>query len=559
MATLEEILADQIAQRDRMENQAGLDNLIEKMRVQDNKYKPQMVDTGYVDLPADYFDDPKPKAQSRPTPLYTNVQSVKDANPNAIFINSGGPSQNQAQGQVQGQAPTVQGINNQISDSIFEGVRAQMAEISKLGDKPLEQQAGIISLQASVASTSAEIMKKTRELAESQVGLPGLEAALANAERLDRADPLWSQHLVDSPETQKIRMQYEKAQTKALELSKRLVLENPTIQSMNSTLKGFIDVTNANIQKSLGRADLVKDQIDQLALSIPAESVKAITYLVPGVENDPQKAAGVGLTALKTKNSEIAAILSPGFTNDQLLPMVYSGNKAAAQIAPKMHAELTGQNERDARAEITYANNLVNTESEFIASMKKLGVNDPKYTTILSDYTNKTRLQPGKAGIEEAKKYRMLVVKDILDKKRTQDTLQDVTKWTGDISLRSNPDVAVLLDSIQTAKPGPVSLKTLVDQYVNKAPKDQQATRMQFIRESAVSYAEKNNKGLYGNIDLTTLQSQLKISRAFQFTPPPSLMNLPGILVGAYNMYDMFNEDSNQVQAPKNFAIGEIR
>ena len=97
-----------------------------------------------------------------------------------------------------------------------------------------------------VASTSAEIMKKTRELAESQVGLPGIETALANAERLDRADPLWSQHLVDSPETQKIRMQYEKAQTKALELSKRLVLENPTIQSMNSTLNGFINV-NPNI------------------------------------------------------------------------------------------------------------------------------------------------------------------------------------------------------------------------------------------------------------------------------------------------------------------------
>lgn len=539
MATLEEILADQIAQRDRMENQAGLDNLISKISAEDNKYKPQMVDTGYVDLPADYFDDPKPKAQSKPTPLYTNVQSVKDANPNAIFINSGGPSQVQNQGQ----APTVQGINNQLSDSIFEGVRAQMAEISKLGDKPLEQQAGIINLQASVASTSAEIMKKTREIAESQVGLPGLDAALANAERLDRADPLWNQHLVDSPETQKIRMQYEKAQTKALELSKRLVLENPTIQSMNSTLKGFIDVMNANIQKSLGRADLVKDQIDQLVLSIPADSVKAITYLVPGVENDPQKAAGVGLTALKTKNAEVEAILSPGFTNDQLLPMVYSGNKAAAQIAPKMHAELTGQNERDARAEIAYANNLVNTESFFLDSMKTLGANDPKYAKALSEYTQMKLMGLGKAGIEEAKKYRMLVVKDILDKKRTQDTLQDVTKWTGDVSLRSNPDVAVLLDSIQTAKPGPVSLKVLMDQYVNKAPKDQRAAREAFINSAAKSYAEKNNKGLYGNIDMVTLQSHLKLSKS-------SLSSIIGDM--------LFSDPLNRVGQVEDLTPGDI-
>lgn len=509
MATLEEILADQIAQRDRMENQAGLDNLISKITAEDNKYKPQMVNTGYVDLPADYFDDPAPKVKAnKHTPLYTNVQSVKDANLNAIFINSGGPSQNQ------GQVPTVQGINNQLSDSIFEGVRAQMAEISKLGDKPLEQQAGIISLQASVASTSAEIMKKTRELAESQIGLPGIEAALANAERLDRADPLWNQHLVDSPETQKIRMQYERAQTKALELSKRLVLENPTIQSMNSTLNGFINVTNANIQKSLGRADLVKDQVDQLALSIPADSVKAITYLVPDVKNDPQKAAGVGLTALKTKNAEVAAILSPGFTNDQLLPMVYSGNKAAFQIAPKMHAELTGQNERDARAEIAYANNLVNNEGFFLDSMKTLGANDPKYAKALSEYTQMKIMETGKVGEEKKKQLRGMIAGQILDKKRTQDTLQDVTKWTGDVSLRSNPDVAVLLDSIQTAKPGPVSLKVLMDQYVNNAPKELQAARMQEINNAAKSYAEKNNKGLYGNIDLATLQTQLKLSRS---------------------------------------------
>jgi hypothetical protein len=509
MATLEEILADQVAQRDRMENQAGLDNLIEKMRVQDNKYVPKTVDEGFVDLPGDYFDDPKPKVQTKANPLYTNVQSVKDANPNAIFINSGGPAQ-QANTQIQ----PVQQVNNQISDSIFEGVRAQMDSISKLADKPLEQQAGLISLQASVASTSSEIMKKTRELAESQVGLPGLEAALANAERLDRASPEWGQHLVDSNETRVVRQQFEKAQTKALELSRRLVLENPTIQSMEATLKGFMAVTNANIQKRLGRDDKQQEMVEQIALTIPADSVKAISYLVPGVENDPTKAAGVGLVAMKTKNPDVMAILSPNFTNDQLLPLAYSNNKAALQIAPKMHSELTGQNERDAKAEITYAYNLVNTEQFFVDSMKTLAVKDPKYAAVLSDYTKMSLMDTGKIGEEKKKQFRTLVTEQVLNKKRTNDTLNDVDKWNGDITLRSNPEVAVLLDSIQTAKPGPVSVKTLMDEYVNKAPRELKAQRMQFLNDAAKSYAEKNNKGLYGNIDLTTLQSQLKLSRS---------------------------------------------
>lgn len=509
MATLEEILADQVAQRDRMENQAGLDNLIEKMRVQDNKYIPQIVNEGFVDLPGDYFDDPKPKVQTKASPLYTNVQSVKDANPNAIFINSGGPTQQQANAQIQ----PVQQVNNQISDSIFEGVRAQMDSISKQ-ENPLEQQAGLISLQASVASTSAEIMKKTRELAESQVGLPGLEAALANAERLDRASPEWGQHLVDSNETRAVRMQFEKAQTKALELSKRLVLENPTIQSMEATLKGFMAVTNANIQKRLGRDDKQQEMVEQIALTIPADSVKAISYLVPGVENDPTKAAGVGLVAMKTNNPDVMAILSPNFTNDQLLPLAYSNNKAALQIAPKMHAELTGQNERDSKAEITYAYNLVNTEQFFLDSMKTLAVKDPKYAAVLSDYTKMGLMDTGKIGEEKKKQFRTLVTEQVLNKKRTNDTLNDVDKWNGDITLRSNPEVAVLLDSIQTAKPGPVSVKTLMDEYVNKAPREVRAQRMQFLNDAAKSYAEKNNKGLYGSIDLTTLQSHLKLSRS---------------------------------------------
>lgn len=505
MATLEEILADQIAQRDRMENQAGLDNLIEKMRVQDNKYVPKTVDEGFVDLPGDYFDDPKPtpKAQSKPIPLYTNVQSVKDANPNAIFINSGGPAQ---------QAP-VQQVNNQISDSIFEGVRAQMDSISKQ-ENPLEQQAGLISLQASVASTSAEIMKKTRELAESQVGLPGLEAALANAERLDRASPEWGQHLVDSNETRAVRMQFEKAQTKALELSKRLVLENPTIQSMEATLKGFMAVTNANIQKRLGREDIREQQIEQLTLTIPADSVKAISYSNPLVQNDPEKAAAVKLLAMKAGDEEVKAILSPGFSNKQLLPMAYDNNRTALKIAPKMHSEMTGQNERDAEAEITYAYNLVNTEQFFVDSMKTLAVKDPKYAAVINDYTKLGLADTGKIGEEKKRQFRTLVTEQVLNKKRTNDTLNDVDKWNGDITLRSNPEVAVLLDSIQTAKPGPVSVKTLMDEYVNKAPRELKAQRMQFLNDAAKSYAEKNNKGLYGNIDLTTLQSHLKLSRS---------------------------------------------
>lgn len=508
MATLEEILADQVAQHEQVTNQQGLDALVNKLISQEDKQPQNIVDIPTVMYPQELEQAPKVKASNKPVPLYTNVPSVKEANPDAIFINDGRSLES-------GGAPvTIRNANTQLSDNIFEGVRAQMDVISKQ-ESPLEQQAGIINLRASVAATSAELMKQTRLMAESQVGLPGLESALTEAERLDRASPEWNNHLVDSNETRGVRLQYERAQSKAIELSKRLVLENPTIQSMNSTVNSFLAVTEANIQKSLGKADVLEAQVDQLALSIPADSVKAISYLVPGVANDPKKAAGIGLTAMKAKNPDVLAILNPGFTTNQLMPMAMAGNRSALQISSKMHSDVTKKSERDTEAEITYAYNLVNNEQFFKDNLGTLKVKDPKYAKYLSEYTQMGLMEKGKTGDENKKSFRTIIAGHILDKKRTQEAINDIDTWNGDIALRANPEVAATIDQIQTAKPGKVSLKDLVNAYVTKAPKDQRAVRMQHITDAAKSYAERNNKGLYGQIDIVAFQTQLTLSKAW--------------------------------------------
>ena len=52
-----------------------------------------------------------------------------------------------------------------------------------------------------------------------------------------------------------------------------------------------------------------------------------------------------------------------------------------------------------------------------------------------------------------------------------------------------------------------------MSQYVGKAPKEQQANRLDEIRSAMNSYVEKNNKGLYGNIDITTMNNKLRVSQ----------------------------------------------
>ena len=202
----------------------------------------------------------------------------------------------------------------EYSNSLFAGIREKMDLIGKETD-PLKKESAISALKGSIAETGALLSQQTRILAEQETGLPQLQAALKRAEQLDRADPLWNQHLVDSKETQGIRNQVAKAQEKALQLAKRMVSENPTIMGMTATIDTFLKNQEALVRQDLSREEKRKDLVDQEMLTLGTDTAKYISYLYPEVGGDVRKAAEIKLSSRTDPNKkELAPILSTGFT-----------------------------------------------------------------------------------------------------------------------------------------------------------------------------------------------------------------------------------------------------
>lgn len=462
-----------------------------------NSYSaPELIDT----LPV------KRAGQDKAGTLYTNVPSVAAANPKAVFIDNVAPP-------IESNKVKVGDVQTQLTSDIFSGLQAQMDAIGKESD-PLKKDAAISNLKGSVASTSSTLMKETRILAEQQAGLPKLMEDLANAEKLDRADPLWNQHLVDSRETQRIRIEVERAQEKSGALTKRLLAENPTLAGMSARLDGFIKNQEALIRSDLNRTDKREDLINQEELSLGPDTAKYLTYLYPEVQGDTRKAAELKLLARTDPNKkELGPLFSPSFTEDSILPLSFMGNKPAQAIAVKLQSEKTGDPIDKVKAELSTANRFVSDEAFFVEQMKQLGNTDPAFRDIASKYSLNL-LQPKTKESERQKfEQRLNLVDAWATKQKTSKALGDVESWSGDLGLKANPEISASIDKIKTLQPGkPVSLELLIADYVAKAPKDQQAVKLDALKVAMNSHIEKTNKGLIGKLDAIGMNQRLKVA-----------------------------------------------
>lgn len=453
-----------------------------------------------------FIGDPPVKPSESSSPLITNDPTLTNANGEATRIPQAAP-------RVIQRPPTFTDYTN----SLFQGIRSQMDQIGKETD-PLKKDSAISALKGSIAETGAILSQQTRILAEQQTGLPQLQAALRRAEQLDRADPLWNQHLVDSRETQRIRQQVEQAHGKSLQLAKQMINENPTIQGMTATLDSFLKNQEALVRSDLNREEKRRDLVEQEMLTLGDDTAKYLSYLYPEVNGDVRKAAEVKLSARTDPNKkELAPILSTGFTEDQLLPLAFMGNKPAQHIAVKAQAEKVGQDVESVKKELSTANKFVNDEGFFIQQMQELSTSDPLYKQILTEYT-KNNMLGGKG--KEAEKQKMMQRAGLVDqwitKKKTDVVLNNVESWNGFVNLKANPDIAASIDKIKTLNPGkPVSTDMLIGDYVLTAPKEQQAQRLDQIKLSLKSTIENSKKGLYGHLDEVALMNKLKISQGF--------------------------------------------
>ena len=429
-------------------------------------------------------------------------------------VNPGLWAKMQAEQAAAAQVTTEFGINT------FKGIEAQMDLISKEPD-PIKRQKALSDLQVQVAQTASGLAKDTRILAEQQSGFTALQAQLKASEARDRAHPEWQSHLTDSRETLALRKQAMAAQASSAGLSNRLLKENPLIAGMTAKIGNFLKTEQARVSKDLVASDNIARAIEAEKMTISDDTAKYLTYLNPKINNDPAEAAKLKLSLKadpmkKNLIAELAPFYDPAFKESDILPLAISGNDAAVKIATNVQAEKTGADPRKTEEDIKLAQRFVRDPAYFIEQMKPLAVKDKALAELLQSQspTGAAILDKGKEAEARRMMQRASLVDAWMTARKTNIATNNVESWNGDKTLRSSPGIAQAIDEIKTIQPGkPISLDTLVGQYVAKAPKELQADRLDEIRSAMNSYIEKNNKGLYGNIDITTMNNKLRVSQ----------------------------------------------
>ena len=401
----------------------------------------------------------------------------------------------------------------------FKNIEAQMDLISQEKD-PVARQKALSDLQVQVAETAANLAKDTRLMAEQQSGLTAAKTALAASEARDRAHPDWNLHLSDSRETLALRKQVAQASAMSGSLTNRLLKENPLIAGMTAKINNFFKTEQSRVSKELVASDNIDRAIEAEKMTISDDTAKYLTYLNPKINNDPAEAAKLKL-ALKADPmkkaliAELAPFYDPAFKESDILPLAIQGNNAAVKILVKVQQEKTGADPAKTEEDIKLAQRFVRDPQFFTEQMKPLAVKDPQLAELLKAQTTGSFLDKGK----EAEQRRLMQRAGLLDawmsSRKTNIAVNNIESWNGDKTLRASPELADTIDKIKTLQPNKsISLSTLVDQYVSQAPKELQADRMAQIKEAMISNVEKNNKGLYGNIDLITMNNKLKISQS---------------------------------------------
>lgn len=436
----------------------------------------------------------------------------------------------QAEAKARAEAPTL--AAQQITRELDSKMTAILAE-----KDPLKQQAMIGELRTSAAISATEITKSMRVLAEDKAGIAKIQQQLLRQQQLDAMDPMLAQRGISSPITQRLTKDLIAAKQSVKDLTKQMIAENPTLAALDSKLKNFLSVHERNIARSLERDDKERDKLEAFAGIITPEAVKYLQYFFPDVvdaQSAAKKAQIMGKNATWRKEWDV--ILNPAFTDRDLLPMAAQGSKAAQIILTRQEMEKTGQSEAQVKAEAAKFMQIIGNDASAAAALKELPAsfsrkNEWSKSLLMLSTQHDKESQGQKAML------RYNIATEYMKASRMTSAFKDVESWGGDLNIRSNPEAAAAIDRLKTTTgKTTVDIDSFIGEFVTRAPKEQQAERMDFVKKAAQSYAKRYEQATFGPVDLVTLNNRLQAKVALSSTIFGTINKITGEL--PYMIYD---------------------
>lgn len=240
--------------------------------------------------------------------------------------------------------------------------RASMQAIQAEQD-PVTRAQMFADLQTQAATFKSTLWANSLKAAEQKLGIPELEATLAQNEQLDRSDSKWQQFQSDSPITARIRQQLLRQRAVADDEAKRSLQGNVTLASMDSQIAAATNVFN-RMEKQQDLRDTKeaakqdrKDQFEfQRQYTEQQQDQDMLQQTSPEMLNrmpliDPSFAgkSPIDLARYINKGVRDAATKEALLAPDEALPelSLIGGNKAAERVLIAKEAERTGKSQEE--------------------------------------------------------------------------------------------------------------------------------------------------------------------------------------------------------------------
>lgn len=391
------------------------------------------------------------------------------------------------------------------------------------GATDIESARGIFSnLQESLVKESNKLENDASLFALNKIGVPKMEAMLAQSEIADRSDPMWYAGIGDSPITAKLRTEVGMARGYADQESKRYLDNNLGYKMLrNNAAQADAEmkrVSNIATRKealadsiSLRRAD--KDEAKQADLEnksqvISVDQLQRIGILLPGelpTENDGTNAKIKALqlyTGNKSKDFR-AAIDAPG---DKLPEMALMGNSFAETLVIRQEATNTGIPESQIKAQLKAAREwMANPQNITKGIMQMSGPELEGKKNVASHVIALNSSDVGEKNKATATKAQVALW--YMDRKKNELFNNDVTSW-------NSVDPALITAATDAAKKngGRKDLESVLTAYVGDAVGPEAHKKYgDFIRLIDAA-GEKSQGSITGRID--TMEARAKVIRA---------------------------------------------
>lgn len=417
-----------------------------------------------------------------PSKMITNVPSVQQQNPDAIFI----PTQQAA--------PTKQAPTDPY-ETAFAAVRAASVDISASTNYE-DKYRKIMDLRTSAMTLVETAHAAATEQAEKMFNLVDMRKRHEFALQKVQKNPELQ------PQLQAFEKQYQMAEARAQEMAAKIIKANPKLQTFIKSVDGEIKIQTQMAEKGWDRQQKMLDKEDQqkeaaadVLAGMAAPVRETLVTQFPGLQDD------VAMAKFITKDGhgkDWLPIIQGTLPPEGYLTEALKGNRPAQMMAILEQQKRTGLPPAVVREDMNYAQRFVQDKQFMAEEMLKNKLATPEE---MKNMLGKSMLDTSKAGQEKMNAYALANVDRALfarTKNRIDSDLQGWGQVPGQPSLLATPEAASVYEKLKASTGRPPGIADFSKAFIADAKDNGEKLNRQALISDAYSGAlAKAGSGIF--------------------------------------------------------------